>query len=73
LLQASPLRTATVATIDDCWLATLSYEAYNEHVRHLKVKKIESTIKWLRSTAFFGKWTNSMLTKLFSTMKEIKV
>lgn len=73
LLSNDKIRTATVATVEQCIFATITQECYDQYLTHVKDKKEEFLIKWLRSTAFFGKWSRSMLLKLQTTMKELTV
>jgi CRP-like cAMP-binding protein len=73
ILSENKKRTATIVTVKPCVLATLHEKDFHIYLKHIKDKKNEAFIKWLRSTAFFGKWSRSMLLKLLSTMREIEV
>ena len=73
LLSDDKVRTATVVTIEKCVFATCSSQTFNEFLSNIRDKHSEHLIKWLRSTAFFGKWSRSMLLKMLKEMKELTV
>lgn len=66
-------RDESVVALEHCVLATLRTADYVNLIKHIKDKKEEAMVKWLRSTAFFSKWSRSLLLKLISSMTLITV
>ena len=67
------MRTAGIATKTKCVFITLDRDEYIKHLKHLKDVKREEEIRWLKSTALFSSWTNTLIQKLYFTMKEVEV
>jgi CRP-like cAMP-binding protein len=73
LVQDTHLREDSVVAKEYCVLATLSTQDYISYLKHIKDKKEEHMVKWLRATAFFGKWSRSLLIKLIASMTQVTV
>lgn len=56
-------RTATIRAYEPSYAATLTKTDYEATIKMIADRNEDTFIKWLRSTAFFGKWSRSMLVK----------
>lgn len=73
LKSVDKLRTAGIATKTDCIFVTMTTKEYELHCKHLRDLNRDKQIKWLKSTAFFSSWTQTLIQKLYYTMKEVQV